>query len=165
MLVVVATVAVAVVLYFVRIDRVEEPTQPNKRSVRDAHQKNGDARRPPSQVGEVSLHLVMVGLIFCGLQRRNFSFGGIRVGFCLFVGFFCVVVFDFRFVVSDVLDVGHTNAHRSEGKDADGEEDPADEDGAHPHAVLDVCFATAHSSAPLVSAVQSFSFRVGPSCL
>ena len=235
MLVVVATVAVVVMTHFVGVNRIEEPSQSHERSVRDAHQENGDAGRPPRQVGKMGVDLVhfrvvlLVGelefnLFLLLLVRSKWLFGigelifdlfllflvrseglklfagriavvcslgvvciGLVVGLVgLIVGLVGLVVslvglgivcrcfgvllrdpfvVQFLFVPVSMLDVGHTNAHRPEGKDADGEEDPADEDGAHPHAVLDVRFTTAHSSAPLVSAVQSFSFRVGPSCL
>ena len=77
----------------------------------------------------------------------------------------CFVVLDDGLIVSNVLDVGNTNAHGPKSKNADGEKDATDENRTHPDAVFDVGFATAHSSAPFVSAVQSFSLRLGPSWL
>ena len=93
------------------------------------------------------------------------DFGGFVDAFRFVIVCFCVFVLVLGVLVSDMLDVGHTNAHGRKGENTNGKENAADEHGAHPDAVFNVGFATAHSSAPFGSAAHNLSFSEGPSCL
>ena len=192
-LMVVATVTVVVMALVFRVNRIHEAAKTDERHVRDAHQQDGDAGRPPRQVRQVGVDLVhfrvvllvvelefdLFLLFLVRTQQRKLFGGRVVVARSFVVGLvgevvigrrfgvlFCYpFVVQFLFVPVSMLDVGNTHAHGGEGKDTDGEEHATVKHGAHPDAVLDVRFSAAHSSAPLASADHSFSLREGPSCL
>ena len=107
---------------------------------------------------------MMMGLLFDFLERLNLGISGVG-RFGILIGILGVFVFVDGVFVGDMLDVGHTNAHGRKGENTNGKENAADEHGAHPDAVFNVGFATAHSSAPFGSAAHNLSFSEGPSCL
>ena len=143
--VVIATITMVIVACVIRIDGIEESTQADERSVREAHQQDGDARGSPSEVGKVGFDFVVVCLFLGFFEGLDFGFAGVGC-FRILVGVLCIFILVNGVFVSVMLDVGDTNAHGGEGEHTDGEEHATDQHGAHPDAVLNVGFSTAHSS-------------------
>ena len=145
MFVVIAAIAVVIMTCIVRVDGIQEATKANERSVRDAHQQNGNARCSPSEIGEMGLNFVMVRLFLGFFEGLDFRFAG-TVCLGLFVLVLGVLVVMDSVFVSVMLDIGNTNAHRGEGEHTDGKEHAAEQDSPHPNAVFNMGFSTAHSS-------------------
>ena len=168
-LVVITTVAVVIMASIVWINRIEESSEANERCIGQTHQQDGDARRPPCQVGKVCFNFMVMSLFFGLFERLDFSLACVGC-FCVLIGVLCIFILMNGIFVSMVFDVRNTNAHGGEGKNTDGQEHATDQHGAHPDAVLNMCFSAAHSSPsnepttiPFGSALINRSISVGSS--
>ena len=74
--VVIATITMVIMACVIRIDGIEETTQADERSVREAHQQDGDARGSPSEVGKVGFDFVVVCLFLGFFEGLDFRFAG-----------------------------------------------------------------------------------------